>query len=168
MAAQVQCARSSGPNCTRAPEAVPHAFERTRASPRPNEPEGMACLAIRSVRTNPGRCAQSERTRALQDLGVERTRGAEPAQVRSSALPSISCSIASTAALSGARSWLTIRQTRGSFTRGLVVAQDVAETSNRPPGNVLVLPKAAFRRVPTDASLRVGIAETGLPRQGAC
>ena len=67
--------------------------------------------------------ARSERTRRPQMLGLSGTRrcetgGAEPAQVRSSALPSISCSIASTAALSGARSWVTIRQTRGSFTRG--------------------------------------------------
>ena len=92
----------------------PIASEQTR-------PAQQACPAY--ARTNPSRPQNQTNPTPSGFLGfpapgVARTRGAKPAQVPSGSFPSISCSIASTAALSGARSWLTIRQTRGSFTRG--------------------------------------------------
>jgi hypothetical protein len=95
----------------------------TRASPRPNEPDTPAGLMIPRAHERTQTAVQSERIRDPQDSWAfrhsgSRTGGAEPAQAPSGSVPSISRSMASTAALSGARSWLTIRQTRASFTRG--------------------------------------------------
>ena len=114
-AGTVSCARR-GAIGARAPEALPHRI-RTNPSLAAAEPtEHAECLRAErtqaaGTRTNPS--PQDPELLALVAANARRR-----TITRGRGRPSTARSIVSMAALRGARSWVTICQTRGSFTRG--------------------------------------------------